>query len=175
MILQHPQEPDRELGSARIAALALPRATLRVGLSWPNLGAALGHPARPRDWLVLYLGAVRPPEGGGRSLWLVDRRGRLSEEALPEGLAGLVVLDGTWSQAKTLWWRNAWLLKLRRAVLAPETVSRYGAQRREPRREGLATIEALALSLSVLEGRPELVELLARPFAKLLEKARYER
>jgi DTW domain-containing protein YfiP len=193
LILQHPQEPDRELGTARIAHLALPRSTLRVGLSWPNLGAALGHQAQPRRWLVLYLGSTRPPAPPQtRPLWLVDRRGRVLEDALPElerrrrgqirgGAAatnefdGLVVLDGSWSQAKTLWWRNAWLLKLQRAVLAPESVSLYGVQRREPRREGLSTIESLALALSCLEANPGIEETLLRPFAKLLEKARYQR
>lgn len=172
LILQHPQEPDRELGSARIAALALPRATLRVGLSWPNLGAALGHPASPRSWLVLYLGSASPPSRAERALWLVDRRGRLLEDQALPTLAGLAVLDGTWSQAKTLWWRNPWLLKLRRAILAPASVSLYGALRREPRREGLSTIESLALALRELEPRADAEAILLRPFAKLLEKAR---
>src|SRR5271154_1239190 len=57
LILQHPQEPDKELGSARIANLALQNSTLRVGLSWPNLSKALGRPAIPGDWGVLYLGS----------------------------------------------------------------------------------------------------------------------
>ena len=36
------------------------------------------------------------------------------------GLDGVVLLDGSWSEAKTLWWRNPWLLKLRRLVLDPQ-------------------------------------------------------
>src|SRR5204862_7870678 len=27
-------------------------------------------------------------------------------------LDGIVLLDGSWKEAKTLWWRNPWLLKL---------------------------------------------------------------
>jgi len=53
-----------------------------------------------------------------------------------------VLLDGTWSQAKALWWRNAWMLKCQRVILGPSRPSRYGQLRREPRRDGLSTIEA---------------------------------
>ena len=50
------------------------------------------------------------------------------------GLEGIVLLDGSWSEAKTLWWRNPWLLRLRRLVLDPRHRSRFGRVRREPRR-----------------------------------------
>jgi hypothetical protein len=42
LILQHPQEQDRLLGTARLAAQQFAQATLRVGLSWPSLAKALG-------------------------------------------------------------------------------------------------------------------------------------
>src|SRR3954466_377807 len=57
LILQHPQEPDHELGSARITHLSLPNSTLKIGLSWPNLSAALGKTAQASQWGVLYLGS----------------------------------------------------------------------------------------------------------------------
>lgn len=148
LILQHPQEPDKELGTAAITSKLLSPATLRVGLSWPNLAAALGRPAAaPRPvasrWLVLYLGSG--PKGpvpdaplvvcDKNGLPLPDQRAALAE------VDGIVALDGTWSQAKALWWRNAWLLKLRRGLLRPATPSRYGKLRREPRRECLSTLE----------------------------------
>ena len=41
-------------------------------------------------------------------------------------LEGVVLLDGSWSEAKTLWWRNPWLLRLRRLVLNPRHRSRFG-------------------------------------------------
>ena len=71
------------------------------------------------------------------------------------GLDGVVVLDGTWKEAKTLWWRNPWLLKLHRLVLNPPRKSRYGRVRREPRREALSTIEAVGLLMKHLDGGPE--------------------
>ena len=34
-----------------------------------------------------------------------------------QGLEGAVLLDGSWNQAKTLWWRNPWVLKAKRIAL----------------------------------------------------------
>ncbi len=221
LILQHPQEADTELGSAHLARLCLPHAHLAVGLSWPNLQRALkqqeptdnsGHPdqpdqphhphqphqrAKPRDWLVLYLGSAksqripktdprksmtdqppsRPtpdPEAIPGKLKLVDRKGQpLSHPKQKVGsFKGLVVLDGSWSQAKTLWWRNAWLVKLQRAILFPDRPSLYQKLRREPRRASLSTIEAIALSLAIIENNPEILPALLAPFEQLLSLAR---
>src|SRR5262249_36830330 len=47
--------------------------------------------------------------------------------------------------------------------------------RREPRREGLATLEAAALALALLEGRPEIEERMLAGFARLLERYRRRR
>jgi hypothetical protein len=35
VILQHPQEQDRELGTARLTALHFKDSVLKIGLSWP--------------------------------------------------------------------------------------------------------------------------------------------
>src|SRR4029078_449491 len=57
LILQHPQEQDRTLGTARLPALHFEDAVLKIGLSWPSLSKALGRPvADPSRWAVLYLG-----------------------------------------------------------------------------------------------------------------------
>jgi DTW domain-containing protein YfiP len=174
LILQHPQEQDRTLGTARIAALQLLRSRLVVGLSWPSLAAALGRPAEPRRWGVLYLGAVRAAPPAGRSLWAADANGEplADREGALAALEGILLLDGSWSQAKALWWRNPWLRKLRRLVLAPPTASLYGKLRREPRREALSTIESAALALEALEGEAGLGERILAPFGRLIERYR---
>lgn len=193
LILQHPQEPDKELGSARLAHLSLPSSTLKIGLSWRNLASALGREAQPQKWAVLYLGSGAKPAAAARSkpsakpqkasghgasrlppLLLLDKHGVPlpdSEEIL-ETLEGIVILDGTWSQAKTLWWRNAWLLKLRRAVISPEGRSLYGELRREPRRECLSTIESIAHALVGLGESPSVGNGLNALFSKLLDRKR---
>lgn len=242
LILQHPQEPGETLGTANLAAETLENATLRTGLSWPNLKAALGknHPLaesiRPQEWGVLYLGTglgqnakgqrpARPAQKGagptpnpsgespasaaGEDLILPDGR-RVSEaqaeyarrpkrndrlvilkdgrtptaksfspmrqEEIISELKGIVILDGTWKQAKTMWWRNAWLLKLRRIVLIPERPSLYGRMRREPRRECLSTIESIGVALEQLGEGPEVREaLFDRLSVMLKDRARGRR
>jgi tRNA-uridine aminocarboxypropyltransferase len=37
LFLQHPQEQDRQLGTARLTALHFKDALLKIGLSWPSL------------------------------------------------------------------------------------------------------------------------------------------
>lgn len=178
LILQHPQEPDQDLGSARIANLALPNSTLRIGLSWPNLKAALGREAQPSRWAVLYLGSgiksAAPRTSESPSLVLVDKKANpLPDSAkLLRELEGIVLLDGTWSQAKAIWWRNAWLLKLRRAVLTPSKKSLYGELRKEPRRDCLSTIESIAEALSALGEKKATSEGLRDIFSGLLNKQR---
>ena len=177
LILQHPQEQDRALGSARLAALQLKNAVLRIGLSWPSLSKALGRPAEPRRWAVLYLGSAKVGQlARDRAVVALDRKGEAEadQEGALSDIEGVVVLDGTWSQAKTLWWRNPWMLKCRRVVLGPRRPSRYGKLRREPRREGLSTIEAAAMLLGRLD-RPEIEETLVASFERMLAKYRAAR
>ncbi len=180
LILQHPQEPDKDLGSARLAHLCLPNSTLKVGLSWPNLKKALGRESSPTRWAVLYLGAGkksadRPgPNKDSSALTLVNKQGvpLPNQKELLAELEGIVILDGTWSQAKTLWWRNAWLLKLRRAILTPQKPSLYRELRKEPRKECLSTIESIAQSLSALGEDEKIEKGLTEVFKKLLDKQR---
>jgi DTW domain-containing protein YfiP len=158
LVLQHPQEKREAIATAAASCAALRLAALVVGLSWPNLTRALGRPADPKRWAVLYLGSARPAGFGlEREVIALDRQGKpaADQDAAVRGLEGVVLLDGSWSEAKTLWWRNPWLLKLRRLVLNPRRPSRFGRVRREPRREALSTLEAAALVLKNLDGGPE--------------------
>lgn len=171
LILQHPQEQDKDLGTARLTQLHLARATFRIGLSWPGLSKALGHDATPSKWAVLYLGSVEMANlPADRDIVAVDAKGvPLADQFDPfKGVQGLILLDGTWSQAKTLWWRNAWLLKCRRFVLNPKKPSAYGKLRKEPRRESLSTLESAALTLARLEKNPAIETAMLASFDKLL-------
>jgi DTW domain-containing protein YfiP len=178
LVLQHPQEQDRELGTARLTALHFKDALLKIGLSWPSLSKILGRSTDPQRWAILYLGSVKAaavlPD---RDVVVVNKSGNAvdhQEQALRE-IEGIVLLDGTWSQAKALWWRNAWMLKCKRVVLAPKRPSRYGKLRREPRSDGLSTIEAAAMLLARLEHRPEIETALHATFERLLARYRATR
>jgi DTW domain-containing protein YfiP len=171
VILQHPQERDRTLGTAGLAVRHFRHAILKVGLSWPSLTKILGRPADPHRWAILYLGSAKAAQlAPDREVVVLNRKGEPepNQDALLRDIEGVVLLDGNWSQAKALWWRNAWMLKCRRVILEPRRPSRYGRLRREPRRDSLATIEAAAMLVSRLENRPEIEAALTASFEKML-------
>ena len=176
LILQHPQEQDRALGTARLTALHFKNAVVRIGLSWPSLSRALGRPvADPSRWAVLYLGSAKVADlETDRDIVAINRKGEIedNQRAILKDIEGIVLLDGTWSQAKALWWRNAWMLKCQRVILGPKHPSRYGKLRKEPRRDGLSTIEAAAMLLAGLEKRPDIAETLNSSFERLLARYR---
>jgi DTW domain-containing protein YfiP len=175
VILQHPQEQDRLLGTARLAALHFDNAVLKIGLSWPSLSKILGRTVDPADWAILYLGSSKVADlDTDADVVVLDRKGvpEPQQRGILRELEGVVVLDGTWSQAKALWWRNPWMLKCRRIILGPAQPSLYGKLRKEPRRDGLSTIEAAAMLLARLEKRPDIEEAMLASFSALLGKYR---
>ncbi|MCB9683711.1 MAG: DTW domain-containing protein [Alphaproteobacteria bacterium] len=168
LVLQHPQEEDRVLGTVPLLE-AVVGADRRVGLSWANLAAARGGPTEGR-WAVVW--PQQLPEGApvpeaGQVLHL-DRAGKPTDEKLE----GIVLLDGSWSQAKALWWRNAWLLKLDRIVLSPKEASIYGRLRREPRPTYVSTLEAAADALVALGEPEETRGALRRAMRTMVQRAR---
>lgn len=138
VILQHPRERDMPIGTGRMARLCLPDATLLVGCAWehdPTLAAALADPARPPILLWPGLGA----------------RDIFSDP--PAGPVTVIVVDGTWSQARTVIRDNPRLRALPRfGFVAPEP-SAY-AIRPEPDAAYVSTVEALAHVLGALERDP---------------------
>jgi hypothetical protein len=154
-----------------------------VGLSWRNLRHAFEKPNEqrlldPRQWGVLYLGAAKLGDKARQlckdPLIAIDGKGEplVDQARALAGLQGLVVLDGNWAQAKALWWRNAWLTRLRRLVVVPDGPSLYGNLRREARPEAVSTLEAVALALSVLERDVNVRERLLVPFRELVRRAK---
>jgi DTW domain-containing protein YfiP len=135
VILQHPRESDVAINTARLVELQLDRAERHVAIKLdevPALRARLSDPAAPP--ILLYPGPDAPDLG----------------EALPVGPVTLVVLDGTWWQAKKLFQQNPELARLPRYSLSPSSPSRYRI-RREPAVHCISTIEAIGEALSLLE------------------------
>jgi len=153
VILQHPRERDVPIGTARMASLCLPESELHVGVDWsasPALARALGDPARPP--ILLY------PGPGARDI-LRDP---------PAGPVTLVVVDGTWSQAKNVVRDNPILHALPRYAFETPEPTQYRI-RREPRAEYCSTIEALMHVLGVLEGDPSPFRALLEPFRAMVD------
>lgn len=153
VILQHPREEGMPIGTARMASLCLPGARLHVGVRWdesPELRDALSDPARPP--VLLY------PGPGARDI-LTDP---------PAGPVTLVVVDGTWSQTKTVVRDNPALASLPRYAFVAPAPSEYRI-RREPRDDYVSTIEALMHVLGALEGDPERFRALLVPFRAMVD------
>src|SRR5689334_12258625 len=152
VILQHPRERDMPIGTARMASLCLPQAELHVGVRWVDepLARALGDPSRTP--ILLY------PDRGARDI-LRDP---------PRGPVTLVVVDGTWSQARTVVRDNPVLQALPRYAFATPEPSHYRI-RREPRAEYVSTIEALMHVLGILEGEPARFRSLLEPLRAMVD------
>lgn len=157
LILRHPQEHREALGTAALTRTLLKNCTLRTGLSWRNLSHALGHDTAPSAWIALYLPGKQafPLEKGEKQdQFFLLKKGKEPLKAGPVELRsyeGVLVLDGTWQQAKTLWWRNPWLSRMTRLAIIPAEPSLYGKLRREPRRECLSTLESIGCLLGAAE------------------------
>jgi len=164
LILQHPQEQDVLLGSAQIVMASLPKAKLVIGLSWKNLAHAFGEEnVDPNKLAGLF------PEREGKGNQVTTKRGKPLD---PKALEGIIVLDGTWSKAKTLWWRNPWLNKLNRMSLTPTQPSIYGRLRTEPRREYVSTLESVGAALTACGESSEIEKGLSKVFRTLMQRVR---
>lgn len=164
LILQHPQEQDVVLGSAQIVEACLPSAQIVVGLSWRNLADALGDEAvDAKKWAVLF------PDRESEGDHVATRKGVPLDAS---DLEGIVVLDGTWSKAKTLWWRNAWLNKMNRMTLSPKSPSIYGHLRKEPKRDYVSTLESVAQALTQCGEDPKVQASLERIFRTMVQRVR---
>ena len=83
-----------------------------------------------------------------------------------------MLLDGTWSQAKALWWRNAWMLKCQRVILGPKRPRATACCAKSRASDGLSTIEAAGLLLGALEKRPDIAATLNASFERMLARYR---
>ncbi len=140
-------------GTARMASLCLPGASLHVGVDWARhapVMRALADPARPA--ILLY------PGPGARDI--------LREP--PTGPVTLVVVDGTWPQARRVVRDNPALAALPRYAFTSPEPSRYRI-RREPDGAYCSTIEALMHVLGVLEGDPARFRALLPPFEAMID------
>jgi hypothetical protein len=136
-----------------MAALCLPNAELHVGVHWAGSAAltrALSDPARPA--VLLY-----PGEGA------IDVASHP-----PPGPVTLVVVDGTWWQARKVIRANPELSALPRYTFTPPTPSEYRI-RKEPDAACVSTIEALVHVLGVLEGDRERFHALLAPFRAMID------
>ncbi len=152
LFLQHPRESRVAIGTARMAHLCLPNSELHIGLDFGRnavVARALSDPERPAALLF--------PAPDAPDILLNP----------PDGPLTLVVVDGTWSQARKLVRYNPFLAALPRYAFQPPATSIYQI-RREPHEDCVSTIEALVFVLGALEGDPTLALAMLDPFRKMI-------
>ncbi|MFV3403142.1 MULTISPECIES: tRNA-uridine aminocarboxypropyltransferase [Pseudomonas] len=151
VLLQHPSESAHALNTARLAALGLVNAELRVGEVFEDLDALLQTPGyRPA---LLFPGAQAQV---------------LDAYAMPDTCPLLLIVpDGTWRKARKLLYLNPLLETLPRVTLAQVAPSRYRL-RKAPEPGALSTLEAVVHALNTLEA-PTGFDALLRPFDALIE------
>ena len=149
--LQHPRESRVAIGTARMAHLSLPNSELHRGVEF-------GSHARVRELAAAEGTALLFPGEGAIE---------------PSALRGspprtLIVVDGTWSQARKVVDRNPFLKLLPRIGLQPPRPSNYRI-RKEPAEHCVSTIEAVVHVLGELEGEPERFTPLLRAFDRMVD------
>lgn len=142
LIVQHPKEARRTINTARLIPLVIPEAQLVIH----------GGPA------------VSPPPGS----WLLfPGKDAVATSTLPsEPPPTIVVVDGTWRQARGMVNRDPALSALPRVAISPGEPSRYQI-RKQPDVGFLCTLEAVAALLAERGEAPAATALL-RPFDALV-------
>lgn len=132
IVLQHHREVLHPIGTARIARLGFRNVSVRIARRSQSLAVDSNVPP---NTALLY------PRPDARNLDEIDPS---------EFPANLMVLDGTWSQANSMYRSNPWLHDLPHLVIEPPTESNYRI-RRQPKSGCLSTIEALVYALKRIE------------------------
>ncbi|MBA1201501.1 DTW domain-containing protein [Pseudomonas capeferrum] len=151
LLLQHPSETGHALNTARLAALGLVNAELRIGEVFDDLPALLATPG--------YRAALLFPGEEARALEAYS-----PTQSLP---LLLIVPDGTWRKTRKLLYLNPLLGQLPRVTLGQVAPSRYRL-RKAPDEGALSTLEAVVQALNALEA-PAAFDALLKPFDALIE------
>lgn len=150
VVLQHHRELLHPIGTARIARLGFEKQEVRVARRHQKLAIT---PYRKSKTALLY------PHPQARNL------DQLAPNEYPEHL---IVLDGTWAQASSMYRANHWLHELPHLLIRPSQESNYRI-RRQPKEGCLSTIEALVQALRILEPETQDLDELLRVFDQMVD------
>ncbi len=151
VFIQHPRESRVPVSTCRMAHLSLPNSELHIGLGAQGV-PRLEDLCRQEGTAVLF-----PSEGA------VDVR----ELATPPKT--LIVVDGTWSNAKKVVEKCPVLKKVPRVAFTPDKPGNYRI-RKEPEAHCVSTIEAVAFVLEHLEKSPGRFSPMLSAFDAMVER-----
>jgi len=141
LVLQHPGEAGHAKGSVPLLALSLQRVQVQVGSAWPDEALhQLLQAGGPQGSTLVY-----PAEPG---------KGPPAAPASAAQPGQLVLIDGTWRQARQMVARHPLLRALPRLALPEPPPSRYGL-RKALVAHHRSTLEAACLALGLVEAQPE--------------------
>ncbi|KAM3938977.1 tRNA-uridine aminocarboxypropyltransferase 2 [Leptodactylus fuscus] len=155
-IVQHPAEESRVLRTVPLLASCLPEDKCKVLIGrrfgeerYPELAAICRKPGT----FILYPGA---------------EAANLEELSLEDNHHphSLIIIDGTWSQAKDIFYKNS-LFRLPKQVQLKTTVSSQYVIRTQPNNTCLSTLECAAIALSIMEKNTEIQQTILRPLQAL--------
>lgn len=151
VFLQHPREARVAVGTARMAHLGLVHSELYQGVDFsehPRVSTVVSQPGTA----LLFPGA-----------------GAVAPDDLEHPPETLVIIDGTWPQARRMMALNPALRALPRLGLVPQQPGNYRI-RREPAAHCMATVEAVVEVLAALEGDRSRFAPLIRAFDRMVER-----
>ncbi|XP_071975525.1 tRNA-uridine aminocarboxypropyltransferase 2 isoform X2 [Engystomops pustulosus] len=155
-IVQHPAEESRVLRTVPLLAACLPEDKCKVLIGrrfgeerYPELAAICRKPGT----FLLYPGA---------------EAANLEELSLEDDHHphSLIIIDGTWSQAKDIFYKNS-LFRLPKQVQLKTTLSSQYVIRTQPTNSCLSTLECAAIALSIMEKNTEIQQTILRPLQAL--------
>ncbi|XP_006873255.1 PREDICTED: DTW domain-containing protein 2-like [Chrysochloris asiatica] len=155
-IIQHPAEESKVLRTVPLLAACLPQEKCKVKIGRrfseerdPELSAVCRKPCT----LILYPGA----EAANLEEVILDS---------PIYPSTIIIIDGTWSQAKDIFYKNS-LFRLPKQVQLNTSISSQYVIRMQPTNSCLSTLECAAVALSILEKNNYIQETLLRPLQAL--------
>ncbi|CAH0532931.1 hypothetical protein VST7929_00780 [Vibrio stylophorae] len=169
IILQHPSEGTKPLGSAVIASLTLNNCEIWQGENFSDDARFLKLLAEFQA-AQCELALLFPSEQAqtlaqwqhGMDVSSLDQKtGTLARDKV------LLVLDGTWKKAKKIWFLTPQLQALPQVCLTEPPQGEY-LIRKSPRSDGLSTIEAIAYALQELGEKQAMCEQMLQVFRQMI-------
>ena len=152
LYLQHPNERTMPFNTARLAHLSLTRSRLVHGLRFDGTPTIRDLLPRKEKVGILFPSPVAKDLG----------------EA-PRDLETLVIIDGTWREAKKIIYLSPTLLEFPHYAFVPEKPSNYRI-RKEPKDEFISTIEATVTALRILDRDPSKYQELLDLFDRMVDR-----
>uniref|UniRef100_A0A9L0SZJ3 tRNA-uridine aminocarboxypropyltransferase n=1 Tax=Equus caballus TaxID=9796 RepID=A0A9L0SZJ3_HORSE len=139
-IIQHPAEENKVLRTVPLLAACLPqdKCKVKIGRRFSEeRDPELSTVCRKSGTLILYPGA----EAANLEEFILDS---------PIYPTTIIIIDGTWSQAKDIFYKNS-LFRLPTQVQLKTSISSQYVIRTQPTNRCLSTLECAAVALSILE------------------------